>query len=184
MFSNLKNYYVGRAQNRINCRIETIDKERKVLKESENNMYAGLKPLRNTHLYKNKPSLIENIKSASIDKVMRLLTVTIAEALVENVKLKPNLITTSPVKDEEIKMKKNNLEFLSPQEVIWGCEDEVMSKEGKFYFLLNLFVDLADDEKYAPIIRSILIDYVPFATYEALEKSVNEDTHFGSVFAP
>lgn len=184
MFSNLKNHYVGRAQNRINCRIETIDKERKVLKESENNMYAGLKPLRNTHLYKNKPSLIENIKSASIDKVMRLLTVTIAEALVENVKLKPNLITTSPVKDEEIKMKKNNLEFLSPQEVIWGCEDEVMSKEGKFYFLLNLFVDLADDEKYAPIIRSILIDYVPFATYEALEKSVNEDTHFGSVFAP
>ncbi|MGH2162016.1 hypothetical protein, partial [Enterococcus faecalis] len=89
MFSNLKNYYVGRAQNRINCRIETIDKERKVLKESENNMYAGLKPLRNTHLYKNKPSLIENIKSASIDKVMKLLTVTIAEALVENVKLKP-----------------------------------------------------------------------------------------------
>ncbi|WP_455440727.1 hypothetical protein [Streptococcus parasanguinis] len=183
MFNNLIKYYLKSAQTRINKRIDVINKERKVLKASGDKRYTDLKFIKNTHLYANKPKVIKEIRESKTDILAEKLTVTVAESLLSNIKLKPELITVSSDKSSEIKMKRNNLEFSSLQELLWGF-DEVFTLNDQFNFFLHLFLDLENDTEYSSMVHDILVDYVPYARYSALEKATSEDTEFGAIFAP
>ena len=62
MFTSLLDYYLKNAQDRINERIEDINKERSALRSSGSSLYSDLKPIRNSHLYEHKQlKLFENL---------------------------------------------------------------------------------------------------------------------------
>ena len=176
MFENLLSYYGNNAQVRINERIEKINNQRQSLRSSDDKQYKDLKSIKNTHLYINKPKVIKDIREKKVDEVTKLLSVTVGQSLIDNVKLKPNLSTYSSDKYHEIKMKEDNLEFTSLQELFWGLPDRTFSEKDKFYFLLNLFLDLLNNKDYVKTIHNILIEYVPFARYAALEKLSRDDS--------
>ncbi|MBD3949425.1 hypothetical protein I4Q36_06945 [Tuanshanicoccus lijuaniae] len=166
MFNNLLNYYLKHAQNRINQRIEEINNERKALKDSGDTRYKDLKSINNTQLYRHKPKTIKEIRESNTEVLSKKLTITVAESLKANIKLKPDLITTSTIKDEEMDMKKSNLEFVSVQDLLWGFTEEYTEFD-KFNFFLNLFLDLRKTNEYYQLVFDIVIDYVPFAKYLA-----------------
>ena len=183
MFTSLLDYYLKNAQDRINERIEDINKERSALRSSGSSLYSDLKPIRNSHLYEHKPSAIKIIRESDPHQLYKKMTVRVAESLLENIKLKPNFKSYSSNKDEELEMRKNNFEFISLQEIFWGV-DESYTDSDKFNFVLNLFLDLSKHPMYSSMTYSILIDYVPLARYIALDKAIDEDREFGSMFAP
>jgi len=183
MFTSLLNYYLKNAQDRINERIEVINKKRSALRSSGSSLYSDLKAIRNSHLYKNKPTTIKVIRESDPDQLYTKMTVRVAKSLLENIKLKPNFKSYSSNKDEELEMKKKNFEFNSLQEIFWGL-DESYTNSDKFNFVLNLFLDLSKHPVYSSMTYSILIDYVPLARYKALDKAIDEDQEFGSMFAP
>ena len=183
MFNNLIQYYLKWAQLRINKRIDSINQARTILRASGDIRYKELRDIRNTHLYSNKPSIIKEIRSGEPEILKRKLTVIVAESLKDNLKLKPNFNSYSSNKTDEVNMRKSNLEFVSLQELLWGFDFDY-TKEDKFNFILNLFLDLERVDKYSSLVRDVLIDYVPYARYIALEKAVIEDYEFGSMFAP
>lgn len=183
MFANLLNYYFKNAQARINERIEVINKKRSALRSSGSSLYSDLKPIRNSHLYKHKPKTIKLIRESDPDQLYTKMTVRVAESLLENIKLKPNFKSYSSNKDEELEMRKNNFEFNSLQEIFWGVGESYTDSD-KFNFVLNLFLDLSKHPVYSSMTYSILIDYVPLARYKALDKAIDEDQEFGSMFAP
>lgn len=183
MFTSLLNYYLKNAQDRINERIEVINKKRSALRSSGSSLYSDLKPIRNSHLYKNKPTTIKVIRESDPDQLYTKMTVRVAKSLLENIKLKPNFKSYSSNKDEELEMKKKNFEFNSLQEIFWGL-DESYTNSDKFNFVLNLFLDLSKHPVYSSTTYSILIDYVPLARYKALDKAIDEDQEFGSMFVP
>ena len=183
MFDNLLNYYLKTTQTRINNRIEKINSERTILKASGDKRYKDLRAIKNTHLYENKPRIIKDIRESEASVLIKKLSITVAESLLENIKLKPDLKTASSRISDEIKMKINNLEFISLQELFWGFDGSFTEKD-KFDFVLNLFLDLVNDMKYSALIYSILIDYVPFAKYIALENAIKEEPEIGSIVAP
>lgn len=176
MFENLLSYYGNNAQVRINERIEKINNQRKSLRSSPDKKYKDLKSIKNTHLYINKPKIIKDIREKKVDEATKLLSVTIGQSLIDNLKLKPDISTYSSDKYHELKMKKDNLEFTSLQELFWGLPDRTFSEKDKFYFLLNLFLDLLNNKDYVKTIHNILIEYVPFAHYAALEKVSRDDS--------
>ncbi|MCY7211091.1 hypothetical protein RG565_07070 [Streptococcus sp. IsoGale021] len=183
MFANLLNYYIKNAQTRINERIEVINKKRSALRSSGSSLYSDLKPIRNSHLYKHKPKTIKVIRESDPDQLYTKMTVRVAESMLENIKLKPNFKSYSSNKDEELEMRKNNFEFNSLQEIFWGVGESYTDSD-KFNFVLNLFLDLSNHPVYSSMTYSILIDYVPLARYKALDKAIDEDQEFGSMFAP
>lgn len=183
MFTSLLIYYLKNAQDRINERIEVINKKRSALRSSGSSLYSDLKPIRNSHLYKNKPTTIKVIRESDPDQLYTKMTVRVAKSLLENIKLKPNFKSYSSNKDEELEMKKKNFEFNSLQEIFWGL-DESYTNSDKFNFVLNLFLDLSKHPVYSSTTYSILIDYVPLARYKALDKAIDEDQEFGSMFVP
>lgn len=181
MFTSLLNYYLKNAQDRINERIEDINKKRSALRSSSS-LYSDLKPIRNSHLYEHKPSAIKVIRESDPQQLYKKMTVRVAESLLENIKLKPNFKPYSSNKDEELEMRKNNFEFISLQEIFWGVGESYTDSD-KFNFVLNLFLDLSKHPMYSSMTYSILIDYVPLARYKALDKAIDEDREFGSMFA-
>lgn len=183
MFDNLVKYYLKDAQIRINNRISLINEERAILKASGDKRYKDLKAIKNTHLYGNKPKLIKEIREANAEVLVDKLSVTVAESLKDNLKLKPDFKVASSKITDEIDMKKRNLEFVSLQELLWGFDLEYTEVD-KFNFFLYLFLDLEKLAEYSSIVREVLLDYVPYARYIALEKAVNENYEFGSMFAP
>ncbi|OFP45258.1 hypothetical protein HMPREF2984_03295 [Streptococcus sp. HMSC066E07] len=182
MFNNLIKYYLKSAQLRINNRIDVINEERTILRASGDIRYKELRAIRNTHLYSNKPSLIKEIRVGEPEILKKKLSVIVAESLIDNLKLKPNFNSYSSNKIDESDMKKSNLEFISLQELLWGFDFDYTEVD-KFNFILNLFLDLERVDEYSSLVRDVLIDYVPYARYIALEKAVNEDYEFGSMFA-
>ena len=90
MFTSLLDYYLKNAQDRINERIEDINKERSALRSSGSSLYSDLKPIRNSHLYEHKPSAIKIIRESDPHQLYKKMTVRVAESLLENIKLKPN----------------------------------------------------------------------------------------------
>lgn len=183
MFNNLIRYYLKSAQLRINNRIDTINEERTILRASGDIRYKELRDIRNTHLYSNKPRTIKEIREGKPEILIDKLSVIVAESLIDNLKLKPDFNSYSSNKNDEINMKKSNLEFVSLQELLWGFDYDYTEVD-KFNFFLNLFLDLEIVAEYSSLVRKILIDYVPYARYIALEKAVSEDCEFGSMFAP
>ena len=182
MFTSLLNYYLKNAQDRINERIEVINKKRYALRSSGSSLYSDLKLIRNSHLYEQKPKTIKDIRESDPDQLYKKMTVRVAESLLENIKLKPNFKSYSSNKDEELEMRKNNFEFISLQEIFWGVGESYTDSD-KFNFVLNLFLDLSKHPVYSSMTYSILIDYVPLARYKALDKAIDEDREFGSMFA-
>ena len=182
MFTSLLNYYLKNAQDRINERIEVINKKRYALRSSGSSLYSDLKLIRNSHLYEHKPKTIKDIRESDPDQLYKKMTVRVAESLLENIKLKPNFKSYSSNKDEELEMRKNNFEFISLQEIFWGVGESYTDSD-KFNFVLNLFLDLSKHPVYSSMTYSILIDYVPLARYKALDKAIDEDREFGSMFA-
>ncbi|MDM5145061.1 hypothetical protein ICE98_02179 [Lactococcus lactis] len=134
MFKNLLSYYGNNVQVRINERIEKINNQRKSLRSSHDKQYKDLKSIKNTHLYINKPKIIKDIREKKADEVTKLLSVTIGQSLIDNLKLKPDLSTYSSDKYHELKMKKDNLEFTSFQELFWGFQIELFQKRINFIF--------------------------------------------------
>lgn len=183
MFNNLLNYYLYHAQTRINNRIEKINNERAILKASGDKRYKSLRALKNTHLYGNKPRIIKEIRESEPKVLVEKLSITVANSLLDNIKLKPTLKTNSSRKSDEIKMKMSNLEFNSIHELFWGFDSSFTEKD-KFNFILNLFLDLVNDTEYESLIYSILKDYIPYAKYMALEKVTKENFEFGLILAP
>lgn len=183
MFNNLIKYYLKSAQLRINNRIDVINEKRTILRASGDIRYKELRAIKNTHLYSNKPSLIKEIRVGEPEILKKKLSVIVAESLIDNLKLKPNFNSYSSNKTDESSMKKSNLEFISLQELLWGFDFDYTEVD-KFNFILNLFLDLERVDEYSSLVRDVLIDYVPYARYIALEKAVNEDYEFGSMFAP
>lgn len=183
MFNNLIRYYLKSAQLRINNRIDTINEERTILRASGDIRYKELRDIRNTHLYSNKPRTIKEIREGKPEILIDKLSVIVAESLIDNLKLKPDFNSYSSNKNDEINMKKSNLEFVSLQELLWGFDYDYTEVD-KFNFFLNLFLDLEIVAEYSSLVRKILIDYVPYARYIALEKAVSEDCEFGSMIAP
>ncbi|MGQ7461170.1 hypothetical protein ACTGZQ_01210 [Streptococcus suis] len=183
MFNNLINYYLKNAQIRINNRIDEINKERAILRATGDSRYRTLRAIRNTHLYGNKPKIIKEIREGESEILSEKLSVIVAESLIDNIKLKPDFKSYSSKKSDEINMKKRNLEFVSLQELLWGFDFDYTEVD-KFNFFLNLFLDLEKIDEFTSLVREVLIDYVPYARYIALEKAVNEDYEFGSMFAP
>lgn len=183
MFKNLIQYYLKSAQIRINKRIDSINEERTILRASGDIRYKKLRAIKNTHLYSNKPRTIKEIREDNPEILIDKLSVIVAESLIDNLKLKPDFNSYSSNQNDEINMKKSNLEFVSLQELLWGF-DYVYTEVDKFNFFLNLFLDLEIVNEYSSLVRKILIDYVPYARYIALEKAVSEDCEFGSMFAP
>lgn len=183
MFNNLIQYYLKSAQLRINNRIGAINKERSILKASGDIRYKELRAIRNTHLYSNKPKIIKEIREGKSEILIDKLSVIVAESLIDNLKLKPDFNSYSSNKNDEINMKKSNLEFVSLKELLWGFDFDYTEVD-KFNFFLNLFLDLEIVDEYSSLVREILIDYVPYARYIALEKAVSEDYEFGSIFSP
>ena len=183
MFNNLIRYYLKSAQLRINNRIDTINEERTILRVSGDIRYKELRNIRNTHLYSNKPRTIKEIREGKPEILIDKLSVIVAESLIDNLKLKPDFNSYSSNKNDEINMKKSNLEFVSLQELLWGFDYDYTEVD-KFNFFLNLFLDLEIVAEYSSLVRKILIDYVPYARYIALEKAVSEDCEFGSMIAP
>ena len=182
MFTSLLNYYLKNAQDRINERIEVINKKRYALRSSGSSLYSDLKLIRNSHLYEHKPKTIKDIRESDPDQLYKKMTVRVAESLLENIKLKPNFKSYSSNKDEELEMRKNNFEFISLQEIFWGVGESYTDSD-KFNFVLNLFLDLSKHPVYSSMTYSILIYYVPLARYKALDKAIDEDREFGSMFA-
>ena len=182
MFTSLLNYYLKNAQDRINERIEVINKKRYALRSSGSSLCSDLKLIRNSHLYEHKPKTIKDIRESDPDQLYKKMTVRVAESLLENIKLKPNFKSYSSNKDEELEMRKNNFEFISLQEIFWGVGESYTDSD-KFNFVLNLFLDLSKHPVYSSMTYSILIDYVPLARYKALDKAIDEDREFGSMFA-
>lgn len=180
-FKNLQSYYGTKAQKRINQRINDINKERDRLRESGKRQDSDLK---NTHLYPNKPTVIKHIRESSGKTVFATLTPAVAKSLADNMKLKPNFSTVSSDDELEKKLKLDNMEFLSYQEVYWGKQEEYKTFEAKYHFLLNLFLDLYDDVRMKPHIESVLIEYIPFARYIALDKVRREYVEFKELFFP
>lgn len=183
MFNNLIQYYLKSAQLRINNRIDAINEERTILRVSGDIRYKELRDIRNTHLYSNKPRTIKEIREGKPEILIDKLSVIVAESLIDNLKLKPDFNSYSSNKTDESNMKKSNLEFISLQELLWGFDFEYTEVD-KFNFILNLFLDLERVAEYSSLVCDVLIDYVPYARYIALEKAVNEDYEFGSMFAP
>lgn len=183
MFNNLIKYYLKSAQLRINNRIDVINEKRTILRASRDIRYKELRAIKNTHLYSNKPSLIKEIRVGEPEILKKKLSIIVAESLIDNLKLKPNFNSYSSNKTDERNMKKSNLEFISLQELLWGFDFDYTEVD-KFNFILNLFLDLERVDEYSSLVRDVLIDYVPYARYIALEKAVNEDYEFGSMFAP
>ncbi|HFI0812868.1 TPA: hypothetical protein ACGO1J_001491, partial [Streptococcus suis] len=167
----------------IKNRIDVINEERTILRGSGDIRYKKLRAIRNTHLYSNKPKTIKEIREGKSEILIDKLTVIVAESLIDNLKLKPDFNSYSSNKNDEINMKKSNLEFVSLQELLWGFDFDYTEVD-KFNFFLNLFLDLEIVDEYSSLVREILIDYVPYARYIALEKAVSEDYEFGSMFAP
>lgn len=183
MFNNLIKYYLKNAQLRIKNRIDLINEERTILRASGDIRYKKLRDIKNTHLYSNKPQTIKEIREGKSEILIDKLSVIVAESLIDNLKLKPDFKIKSSNKTDEIKMKKDNLEFISLQELLWGF-DEIFTPKDKFNFFLNLFLDLRNSSEYSSMIHGVLIDYIPFARYSALEKALNEDVEFASMIAP
>lgn len=183
MFNNLIQYYLKSAQLRINNRIDVINEERTILRASGDIRYKELRDIRNTHLYSNKPRIIKEIRVGEPEILKKKLSIIVAESLIDNLKLKSDFNSYSSNKTDEINMKKSNLEFVSLQELLWGFDFDYTEVD-KFNFILNLFLDLERVDEYSSLVREILIDYVPYARYIALEKAVNKDDEFGSMFAP
>ena len=182
MFKNLIQYYLKNAQIRINKRIDSINEERTILRASGDIRYKKLRAIKNTHLYSNKPRTIKEIREDNPEILIDKLSVIVAESLIDNLKLKPDFNSYSSNQNDEINMKKSNLEFVSLQELLWGFDYDYTEVD-KFNFFLNLFLDLEIVNEYSSLVRKILIDYVPYARYIALEKAVSEDCEFGSMFA-
>ena len=183
MFNNLIQYYLKSAQLRINNRIGAINEERTILRASGDIRYKKLRAIRNTHLYSNKPRTIKEIREGKPEILIEKLSVTVAESLIDKLKLKPDFNSCSSNKDDEINMKKSNLEFVSLQELLWGYDFDYTEVD-KFNFFLNLFLDLERVDEYSSLVREVLIDYIPYARYIAFEKAVSEDYEFGSMSAP
>lgn len=183
MFNNLIQYYLKSAQLRINNRIRAINEERTILRASGDIRYKELRAIRNTHLYSNKPKTIKEIREGKSEILIDKLSVIVAESLKDNLKLKPDFNSYSSNKNDEINMKKSNLEFVSLQELLWGFDFDYTEVD-KFNFFLNLFLDLKNSSEYSSMIHGVLVDYIPFARYSALEKVLNEDVEFASMIAP
>lgn len=181
MVTNLLKYYLSNCQKRINERIELINSRRVSLRNSRDIRYKKLKKIRNTHIYKNKPKIIKEIRELDSDILVEKLSLTVAQSLIDNIKLKPDLISTSSIKSDEERMRSENLEFRTLQELFWGFDKEFTQKD-KFNFFLNLFLDLESDEEYSFYIQKILLDYVPYARELAFEKYTEHYKNYDCIF--
>ena len=88
MVTNLLKYYLSNCQKRINERIELINSRRVSLRNSRDIRYKKLKKIRNTHIYKNKPKIIKEIRELDSDILVEKLSLTVAQSLIDNIKLK------------------------------------------------------------------------------------------------
>lgn len=174
MFNNLLNYYMKNTQKRINDRIEAINEKRITLRKSGNISYKSLKSIKNSHLYANRPKIIKSIRESEPNEIIGLLTLTVAKSIVKNLKVKPNLKTSSVNIEEETKMKTQNLEFTSLQELYFGFDLEYTDID-KFEFFLNLFLDLKINGLFWESIQSVLKEYIPYAVYCASEQAFQEN---------
>ena len=172
VFNNLKCYYAKKCQERLNNRIDEIN----IIRQRK-----GKRKLTNTYIYPNKPKVIKFIRTSSPEDVLVNLTQTVANSIVDTVKLKDGVIDELDKKVER-KKKSSNLEFFDTKEFLWGDFNQLDYKTEKFFMVLNLFLDLRLDDRYLDVVNNALIDYIPFSKYIALDKVSKEDTHFGDIF--
>lgn len=165
-------YFCKLSQERLNNKIIEIKNERRILKEKP--LYSDLKPkITNTDLYKNKPKIIAEILNGKYTELKKLLTLTIANSIKENMKLKPNVHTNPDDSELKEKLKKDNMEFLTVSEIFWGKESDITDKESNIYHNLILFIclDFLEDEESRDIVNKKLMEYIPYATYIGYEKA-------------
>lgn len=169
------NYFCKLSQERLNNKIIAIKNERKILKEKP--LYSDLKPkITNTDLYKNKPKIIAEILNGEHTELKKLLTLTIANSIKENMKLKPNARTNPDDSELRKELKKDNMEFLSVSEIFWGEESDITDKESNIYhnLILCICLDFLEDEESRDIVNKKLMEYIPYATYIGYEKSIKQ----------
>ena len=174
--NHILNYFCKLSQAQLKNKIETIDKERKLLREKP--LYSHLKKrITCTDLYKNKPKIIKNILNEDYTQLKNLLTYTIAESIKENMKLKPELITDDE-DDEKLSMqlKRGNREFLSVLEIFWGGTEEILNFESEIYYnlILNFCLDFLADKRTQYLMNKNLINYIPYARYFSYEDAIKE----------
>lgn len=172
--NHILNYFCKLSQAQLKNKIETINKERKLLREKP--LYSHLKKrITCTDLYKNKPKIIKNILNEDYTQLKNLLTYTIAESIKENMKLKPELITDD---DEKLSMqlKRGNREFLSVLEIFWGDTEEILNFESEIYYnlILNFCLDFLADKRTQYLMNKNLINYIPYARYFSYEDAIKE----------
>lgn len=177
MYENIKNHIYNSAQDRISNRIKEVNIERENLKKSGNVRYKNIKMLTATNIYPNKPSAIKDLLRSHSEDTNKIMSPAIARAIFENVKVQ-KISTKSTDARVELELKKTNLEFSNISEVYWGNEEYLRSMEGSFPFFYNLFLDLTKSAIYKKQIEQKLIEYIPFATYKAYEKSEEENLEF------
>ncbi|MEO1780741.1 hypothetical protein [Enterococcus diestrammenae] len=175
MYENLKKFFFTSAQQRIKVRVEQINEERTMLRQSGKIQYKNLKNLKATHIYPNKPKLVKNVLDGEIEGFDNFLSSSVAGAILKNVRLIPERLTNSSDCILETKMKKENLEFTSLAEVYWGDDEHLLSNEGQFSFFFYLFSDLLESPEYSGKVEQFLIDYIPFASYFAYERGLKEN---------
>lgn len=173
--NHILNYFCKLSQAQLKNKIETINKERKVLREKP--LYSHLKKrITYTDLYKNKPKIIKNILNEDYTQLKNLLTYTIAESIKENMKLKPELITDDDDKKLSMQLKRGNREFLSVLEIFWGDTEEILNFESEIYYnlILNFCLDFLADKRTQYLMNKNLINYIPYARYFSYEDAIKE----------
>lgn len=173
--NHILNYFCKLSQAQLKNKIETINKERKLLREKP--LYSHLKKrITFTDLYKNKPKIIKNILNEDYTQLKNLLTYTIAESIKENMKLKPELITDDDDKKLSMQLKRGNREFLSVLEIFWGDTEEILNFESEIYYnlILNFCLDFLADKRTQYLMNKNLINYIPYARYFSYEDAIKE----------
>ena len=173
--NHILNYFCKLSQAQLKNKIETINKERKLLREKP--LYSHLKKrITCTDLYKNKPKIIKNILNEDYTQLKNLLTYTIAESIKENMKLKPELITDDDDEKLSMQLKRGNREFLSVLEIFWGDTEEILNFESEIYYnlILNFCLDFLADKRTQYLMNKNLINYIPYARYFSYEDAIKE----------
>ena len=175
IMSYILNYFCKSSQQRLNKKIMDINSKRKKLKYSNaTGMYKDLKKLSYTSIYKNKPITIKKILNDDYTNLEKLLTITVAESILHNMKLKPDAKTYAIDPKISEQLRYANMEFNTLTEIYWGNTKEIIQYESDIYysFILCFCLDFLENKKTQDIMKKNLMSYTPFAKYIAYENAI------------
>ena len=173
--SYILNYFCKSSQQRLNKKIIDINSKRKDLKSNDAiGMHKDLKKLSYTGIYKNKPRAIKKILNDNYTNLEKLLTITIAESMLNNIKLNPHAKTYSIDPEISEQLRYANMEFNTISEIYWGDTKEIIRYESEIYysFILCFCLDFLENKKTQDIMKKNLMCYTPFAKYIAYENAI------------